>query len=375
MRILALNWRDVRDPLGGGAEIHLHEILTRCVAAGHEVDLVVAGYEGASEIETIDGIRIHRKGHWTVANFVLPGVVKGLLRERSYDLVVEDINKIPFYTPLFCGDVPIVAVVPHLFGSTVFREANPLVASYVWGAERLIPAVYRKVDFEVISPSTRDDLIRRGMPAERVRTVYCGMEHERFRLDDPPPRDEDPLLVSWSRLRRYKSVDVAIRAFALIQKERPSARLLVMGQGPDEQRLRRLVSRTGLDGVVSFTGHLPWSELVRTLHRAHVFLNPSPKEGWGLTVIEANECGVPVVASDRPGLRDSVRHGETGLLVPYGDPGAMAAAALQLLNDEPRRAAFGAAAREWAQSFSWDRCAEESLEIFAAAVARAGGRT
>ena len=60
-----------------------------------------------------------------------------------------------------------------------------------------------------------------------------------------------------------------------------------------------------------------------TLHRAHICLNPSPKEGWGLTVVEANQCGVPVVASDRPGLRDSVRDGQTGLLVPYGEPRAM----------------------------------------------------
>ena len=74
MRILALNWRDIRDPLGGGAELHLHEILKGAVAAGHEVDLVVSGYEGAPAEEEIDGIRVLRKGHWAVANFVLPGL-------------------------------------------------------------------------------------------------------------------------------------------------------------------------------------------------------------------------------------------------------------------------------------------------------------
>ncbi len=131
-------------------------------------------------------------------------------------------------------------------------------------------------------------------------------------------------MVCWSRLRRYKSTDVAIRAFDLIRDDVPDARMLVMGRGPDEGRLRRLVGRLGLEDPVSFTGHPALDELVDTLHRAQVFLNPSPKEGWGLTVVEANQCGVPVIASDRPGLRDSVRDGQTGLLVPYGDPRAMA---------------------------------------------------
>ncbi len=115
----------------------------------------------------------------------------------------------------------------------------------------------------------------------------------------------------------------------------------------------------------TFTGHLSGPDLTRALHRASLFLNPSPKEGWGLTVIEANACGLPVVASDSPGLRDSVRDGETGLLVPYGDASTMATAALSLLDDSERHRAFGDAARVWAATFSWDRCARESLELFA----------
>ncbi len=369
MRILAVNWRDIRDPLGGGAELHLHEILKGCVAAGHEVDLVVASYEGAEPEEVIDGIRHIRKGHWSVANFVLPGVVKRLLKERRYDLLVEDINKIPFYTPLYAGDVPVVAIVPHLFGATVYREANPIVATYVWGAEQLIPAVYRNVHFEVISPSTADDLVARGIDRERVTTVYCGMEQARFAVTDPPPRDDPPLVVSWSRLRRYKSVDVAIDAFGYIRAAMPEARMMIMGRGPDEDRLRRYVSDHGLDDSVTFTGHLEWNELVSLLYRAGVFLNPSPKEGWGLTVIEANCCGLPVVASDRPGLRDSVRDDETGLLVPYADADAMADAALRILRDPDLRDRYSAAAREWAATFTWERCAEESLAVFEAVAA------
>ncbi len=352
--------------------MHLHHILAGAVAQGWEVDLVCAGYAGAPQRDNIDGVNIFRHGHWTVANFVLPGVVRRMLRAGGYDLLVEDINKIPFYTPLYRGDTPLVAIVPHLFGTTVYREANPLAATYVYGAEQLISRFYRDVDFEVISPSTKDDLVGRGLAADRIHTIYCGMEHERFVLPDPPARSETPLIVSWSRLRRYKSVDVAIRAFVHIRREMPAARLLIMGRGPDEVRLRRLVTRLALDDSVSFSGFMAWDQLVATLHRAHVFLNPSPKEGWGLTVIEANQCGLPVVASARPGLQDSVRDGETGFLVPYGDDRAFADKALLLLRDDDLLARQSAAARQWASTFSWQRCVDESLALFSR-VAGGGG--
>ncbi len=353
--------------------MHLHHILKAAAARGWHVDLVCTSYKGAPAHDVIDGINIHRHGHWTIANFVLPGVVKRLLKTGDYDLLVEDINKIPFYTPRYRGKTPLVAIVPHLFGTTVYREANPLTATYVYGAERLISRLYRDVDFEVISPSTRDDLIGRGLDGDRVHTIFCGTDHERFALDNPPPRDEAPLIVSWSRLRRYKSVDVAIRAFVHIHGEMPNARMLVMGRGPDEKRLRKLVRELGMEEHISFSGFMAWDDLVQTLHRAHVFLNPSPKEGWGLTVIEANLCGLPVVASDRPGLQDSVRDGETGFLVPYGDDRAFAAKALRLLRDPELLARQSEAARRWAATFSWQRCCDESLELFAD-VARRGGR-
>jgi glycosyltransferase involved in cell wall biosynthesis len=103
-------------------------------------------------------------------------------------------------------------------------------------------------------------------------------------------------------------------------------------------------------------------------------LNPSPKEGWGLTVVEANQCGLPVVASDRPGLKDSVRDGVTGALVPYGDHPAFAAAALEILRDPELFRQRSKAARQWAGTFSWPRCVAESLALFEEVVSRSGRR-
>jgi len=343
------------------------------VEKGHEVTWLAASYPGAPGEEIgQDGIRYRRRGHWRLANFVLPRLMKEELARRDYDLVVEDINKIPFYSPRHTR-LPVLVIVPHLFGPTVFRETNPLAAAYVYLSERPIPRIYRDCLFLAISDSTARDLQSRGIAPENVAVVECGMDHRPYLRDDPPPRAEVPTLVHLGRLRRYKSVDVVIRALASIRKVLPATVLEVVGDGPDEARLRRLAAGLGLQEAVRFRGHLPREEVVEVLYSSHLFLNPSPKEGWGLTVIEANMCGVPVVASRRPGLVDSVRDGETGLLADYGDPSDFADKALQLLTDPPLWRTMSENARRWAHSFRWEDCAQRSIALMERAARRPSG--
>jgi glycosyltransferase involved in cell wall biosynthesis len=349
--------------MGGGAEVHLHEILRRRAAAGDEVTWLACSYPGApAEEAAADGIRYRRRGSWRLANYVLPGLLRDELSRRRYDVVVEDINKIPFYAPLHTG-LPVLAVVPHLFGTTIYRETNALMATYVLLWELPIPWIYRRAEFMVISRSTAFDLERRGIDAARIHVVECGMDHARYARSDPPPRSSHPTLVHLGRLRRYKSVDVVLRAMTVIRKTFPQAELNIVGDGPDRARLQGLARRLGLDEAVHFLGFLPREEIVDLLYRTHLFLNPSPKEGWGLTVIEANECGVPVVASRRPGLIDSVRDGETGYLAAYGDSEDFARKALLLLTDPPQWRAFSENAVRWAHGFSWERAAARTGEI------------
>ncbi len=107
-------------------------------------------------------------------------------------------------------------------------------------------------------------------------------------------------------MRKYKSVEVAIRSMRAIREKLPAAQLVIIGDGPHRSALEAETKRLDLGESVRFLGFVRDEALVEYLNRAHVLVNPSPKEGWGLTVVEANACGLPVVASDRPGLRDSV---------------------------------------------------------------------
>src|SRR5262249_45611647 len=147
------------------------------------------------------------------------------------------------------------------------------------------------------------------------------------------PKSHHPTVVFVGRLRRYKGVDWVMRAFPAVRARSPEARLLVIGDGPFEAPLRRAAETLGVAGSVDFLGFMPSAQKVRKLQEAWVVVQPSPKEGWGLTVIEAGACGTAVVAADSPGLRDSVRRDETGLLVPYGDDAALARALTRVLED------------------------------------------
>ena len=117
--ILVINWQDITNPLGGGAEVHLHEIFRRIVKNGHKVTLLCSKYIGSLDEEIVDGIRILRRGNRNTFNFTVPGVYRELIQENDFDIVFDDINKIPFFTPLFVKK-PLVAIVHHFFGKTIF---------------------------------------------------------------------------------------------------------------------------------------------------------------------------------------------------------------------------------------------------------------
>lgn len=375
MKICAVNWRDIKNPEAGGAEVHLHEILTHLVDWGHEAVQVSATFPRCTPEETIDGIRVIRRGRWFDANFTIPRFLRSHFKNNQYDVILEDINKLPFFVPLVT-DIPVVPVIPHLFGTTVFREANILIASYVVFMELFIPFVFRKNHFMVISDSTRDDLVSRGVDPDRIEVVLCGLDHSRYR-NLSRERFHEPTIVHLGRLRKYKSVEVAMKAMKTIREKLPEARLVIIGDGPHKPALERESRRLGLGESIEFRGYMDHEELIEFLNRAHLLLNTSPKEGWGLTVVEANACGLPVVASNRPGLKDSVRDGVTGYLVEYGDDAALAYAALQLLEEGERWRRMSDNALERVKELTWDQCArktEELLKYVVSSRAR-GGQT
>lgn len=356
MRILAVNWLDLQNPQAGGAELHFFEIFRRLVDAGDEVQLIASGWPGGAERAAIQGIQVRRVGGRYGFALRGRGAVRAALREGPWDVVVEDINKLPLYLPTLTR-VPVYAIVPHLFGGTAFQEASPPVAAAVWLAERLIPRVYRRAAFHAISDSTRDDLVARGVPRERIRVIYPGVDAQWFCPDPTVKRAPEPLFLYVGRLKRYKGVETAIRAAARARARVPGLTLEIAGQGDDRGRLERIAADVAPAGAVRFLGFVTEDDKRRLLRRAWAVVLPSAKEGWGISNVEAAACGTPAIASDRPGLRESVQAGRTGELVPHGDPAALAAAMLRFATAPARVETFGAAGRRFAESLSWEAAA------------------
>lgn len=360
-RLLAVNFRDPGHPEAGGAELHLEQILLEAQRQGWQVTWLASGFRGGAPEAEHKGLRVVRRGDWWDFNLVVPGVLRREFSgDAEPDLVVEDINKVP----CFCAHwtrAEVAVIVPHLFGDTAYREANALIATYVVALERLIPWAYRRSRFLVISESTRDDLIARGVARDRIAVVHCGLDHERYRFDPSVARTAEPTIVYVGRLRRYKGVAWVLRTLPKVRERVPGAKLVVIGDGPDQARLQEEARTLGVADAVEFCGFLPFAEKVRRMQSSWLVVQPSPKEGWGLTVVEAGACGAAVVAADSPGLRDSVRRDVTGLLVPYDDDAALVDALVRVLADPALRDRLAAAGREWAARFRWDDCARRSL--------------
>jgi glycosyltransferase involved in cell wall biosynthesis len=362
LKILVVNWQDRTNPQAGGAEIHLHEIFGRLAGDGHEVTLLVSGYSGAPAREELDRMQVHRVGGRFSFSLRAPVYFRRRLAAKDFDVVVEDLNKVPVFMPIW-DRTPVVLLVHHLFGSTAFQEASFPLALATWLLERPIPWVFKNIPVVAVSESTVADLRRRGLRHPQIVVVPNGVDLDRYSLKGPSDPFPDPTILYLGRLKQYKRVDLVIRAVGKLRDEGVPCRFLVAGKGDHTRRLMELRDALGLQEWVDFVGFVADTEKIRLLQRSWVHVLTSPKEGWGIANLEAAACGTPTVASDSPGLRDSVVHEETGLLIPHGDVEALARSLKHLLQSGEKRGAMGGAARRFAEGFSWDRSAR-AMEDF-----------
>ena len=353
LRILVVNWRDVANPEAGGAEAFTHEVTRRWAAWGHEITLLTSRFRGGRPTETIDGVQIRRVGALRRGSFHLL-VQRELSRLRGYDVLIDEINTLPFLSPLWSETLPPIVGLIHQLAEDVWDAEMPRpVAAIGRRAEPRMLRMYRNVPVVTISGSTSSDLQRLGF--RDVRLVLQGR-------DEPPvisaEKEPIPTFLFVGRLTANKRPDHAIEAFRTARGAIPEARLWIVGDGPMRDALRARV-----EPGVEVLGRVPRDELYERMARAHCLLVPSVREGWGLVITEANAVGTPAVGYAVAGIRDAIRDTRTGLLVAPGDPEALGRAAADLLLDPKRYAQMRIEAERWGTCFSWDLTAELFLEI------------
>ena len=374
MKILVVNYRDRMHPAAGGAEKHLHRIFSKIVEMGHKVVLFTTSFPGAKEREVVDGIEVIRKGGDLLFQFTVALNLKKLDREFNFDVVVEDLNKLPVFAHWFVRK-PLLVQMHHLWRKSIFAEAAFPVAFGVWFFERIIPFFYRTQPFVVVSPSTKKELAEIGVDEGRISVIYNGSEMPpvaaqfnegsccETAAQSSRENAPEPYFLWLSRVHRYKGIWTALEAFEIFSKKHPEVQLKIVGDGPVLKKLPAWISAHGLEGKVELTGYVPSARKYELITSSLALLQTSFKEGWGLTVMEAAQLCKTTIASDVPGLRDSVRDGETGILFPSGDAAACASAMEKVYGDAELRETLGQNAKRYAESFSWEKSARETLEL------------
>lgn len=344
MRLAFLNWRDHAHPRAGGAEYVAQGIAERCARDGHDVDFFAAHVDGHPSEEVKEGLHIVRRG----SRYSVYLEAYTWLKERigEYDLIVDQINTIPFFSPLYAKG-RVVSLIHQLAREVWFTEAAFPVNLVGYLAEPSYLRVYENVPSITVSKSTADDLRSIGWRApitvirEPLEPAFASAE-----------KSSEPTFVYVGRLTPSKRVEDIIDAFQLITGSLPGARLWIVGSG-DPHYVKSLKKRcAGVAAQVTFWGRVDHARRTELMSAAHVLLIASLREGWGLVVTEANIAGTPAVGYDVPGLRDSISAG-FGRCVPPRNVDALAFAALEVFR-QTDYTELKSSARTLAGHFNWN---------------------
>jgi glycosyltransferase involved in cell wall biosynthesis len=262
----------------------------------------------------------------------LIGRLARLFHRGRPDVVHTHDQRSLFYAAIAARLARVPRVVHTRHGRDI--HATPRQSAMVRYVSRLVD------DFVCVSQDVATLSRAQGIAPGRLRTIFNGIDQERFRFSGPRPGG--PVLAV-ARLSPEKDVANLVRAAAIGVQRDSDLRVEVAGDGPCRVELGRLVEELGLEGRVSFLGEV--RDIPGQLARSAIFALPSRSEGISLTLLEAMACGLPVVATRVGGTPEVVLDGQTGLLVPPGDPTALADAILRMRRDDETASRMGEAGR------------------------------
>jgi glycosyltransferase involved in cell wall biosynthesis len=358
MRILIFNWRDIKHPLAGGAEISTHEHAKRWVKAGHQVIQFSSSIRGEKLSEVIDGVQIIRRGnHYTVHLFAFIYYLKYL--HGKIDFIVDEFHFIPFFTVLYTR-VKKMAFIHETAEEIWFKNQGFPINILGFILEPIFIKLYKNIKFMTVSRSTKRDLVRFGIPSCNIQVIHNGVKI----INSQEDKEESPTLICLGRLAKDKGTEEAISVFCKVQEIQKNSKLWIVGREESEgyeNKLKNKVVDLHIAKKVIFYSYVSEEKKFDLLKRSWILINLSVKEGWGLTVMEAASQGTPTIAYDTSGLRDSILNGKTGLLVYIKTQDAFVEKITMLLNSQSLCKTLSKNAVEWSGKFDWNDSAKKSL--------------
>jgi len=358
-RVLIFNWRDIKHTKAGGAEVYVHELAKRWVGEGNKVTVFCGNDGNCPRYEEIDGVEIVRRGGFYFV--YIWAFLYYLLKFRGkYDVIVDCENGIPFFTPLYTKERQFL-VIHHVHVDVFKRSLKPPFRQLaVFFETQLMPYVYENVEVITVSPSSKKEIEESGITKGPIHVIYNGVNIEQY---TPGKKAEVPTILLLGRLQEYKSVDVFVKAAQKVLEKISNAQFIVAGDGEERKKLEDLAKSLHISDRIKFLGKVTHEMKVHLYRNAWIFVNTSFREGWGITTIEANACGTPVVASRVAGLIDSVKNPHTGYLVEYGNVEEFADRIGDLLIDEVTRNEMSRQSVNWAKEYSWDVSAKKAWGV------------
>lgn len=372
MRVVVTNWKDTTHPAAGGAEVFCDQVARQLVAMGCEVTLLAGkGKRGDDRHAVHAGYRVRRLGHtYTVYAWALLWLFK---HRRQIDAIIDSQNGIPFFTPLVARRQTAITLLIHHVHQEQFRMYFPPVVSSIgrWLERTVSRRVYGHRPICTVSPSSRSEVRRLLGLRGQIYVVPNGSAVSRA---TPVKRAPQPTITCVGRMVPHKRWDLLVDAVAELVDEVPHLSVNLLGAGPDLERLQHYVKDKGLSTRIHLPGFVSEAERDHLLGTAWLTVSASVGEGWGLSVIEAAAFGVPAVAIDVPGLRDSVRDGTTGWLTARDDLTKTIGTALGELGSPEIASRFRADCITWAGSLRWTSTAERFYAVLAAEAERVARR-
>ncbi|MFR8869027.1 MAG: glycosyltransferase family 4 protein [Paraclostridium sordellii] len=357
--ILSLRGPTTICDIRGGAREYIQEICKPWVKQGHKVN-IVCGPEpkfNLYESENIDGINVIRVGKckWAIID-IIKYYKKNL--EKNTDVLIENMVSFPMYISLLTRDKKFYTIVHHLTDMNYFKTHKLPIAILGYFMEKITLRIfYRRKKFIAVSEYTKKNLELNGINGDDIDIINPGIREEFF---EPGDKSEIPLLFyvgRYSGLGGNKKVDHLIDAFRIVQKEFKNAELIIAGKGDNIHILEEKAKNLN----VKFIGMIDDEKKKRYMQKAWIFSSPSLAEGFGITWIEANACGTPVVGYKINGLNTVTE--ETSIMVEKENINELSLAMKRILSNHKLRKCMGEKGVENSKKYGWKKSSMKFMHI------------
>lgn len=356
MHILIFNWKDRGHPYSGGAEIVTHEYAAHLVQLGHDVTLFCSQHKSLTNSQSIEKVKIVRRGNFI--SVYLHAFLFYFRHRKIFDIVIDQIHGIPFFTPLFVR-APILAWIHEVADRIWDYEWTKPIAVLGRFTESLYLKLYSNIPFLTDTKSTKQELSSHGVKKENITVIPLTIAPVFIKK---VPKSTTPQLIYVGRLSPMKRVDLLFRAVFLIQKHIPSLKVVIVGSGKSNytKKLIKLVDDLQLTQV-KFMGKTSEAKKYELLSISWLHIQPSVKEGFGLTVLEAAKVGTPTVGFKVCGLKDQIKDGINGILVERQTPEAFASIIIDTVKNKQKLSQLSKKALSWSHTFpTWE---EQTIKL------------